>query len=229
MAPTILPEFVRAGLAPVREALERERRPLTPREVQRVFYLCFLIADVMEKTWEAIQSTLGEGAEGGKLTSFLKETSAAVEEALRVYAKAREAAAACEAPANTTDLSRLEETARRAEQLRGDLASLLRWLEGAGPPRLEPGMLRGAGAAPPAEGYENIDSILARLRSGGDIRRRLVTGARPRGRARRGSPRGGVRKHRPPVGPFSPRRARTGRPTGSAHVREPAPGRVCPG
>jgi hypothetical protein len=162
MTPALVPQIVWSGLRPLQNALKRNGHRFAPEEVRELIEACDVEAILLEKLWERDSKLLERGAEGRELRRVLKESLAAVDESLRLFSAVRDAAGQHE------EFGRLEAIKRRAEQIRDDLAALLRWLD-APPPQIDPAMLTGAGDSPTAEGYESIDDVLARLRAGAEV------------------------------------------------------------
>jgi hypothetical protein len=170
MAPTLVAQIVRSSLRPLRDALRRQEHRFTKEEVQEFLDACSVAAFLIEKLREANDKLLDQGTEGAKLAFFLRESRDAVDEGLWMFTRVREIAVQEVPPFKGKDegLTLLESFSQRAREVQQELAALLRWLD-TPPPRVDPASLAGGGDSPTAEGYESIEDILARLRTGGEV------------------------------------------------------------
>lgn len=170
MAATLVPQVVHSSLRPLRDALRREAHHYTPQEVQELIDVCSITEVLVEKLRQSNGKLLDHGTERSKLAFLLKESMDAIEVSLWILARVREIAAS-ESPASEAkreDLLMLERLNLRAEEVKQEFLSLLRWLD-APPPSVVPASLTGAGDSPTAEGYENLDDLLAKVRAGADV------------------------------------------------------------
>lgn len=124
----------------------------------------------MDTLWELTGKVLGHGTEGRKAAFILQQVLGAVDEGIAVFNQARDIAASQpgNGKGNGAGLSRLEQITRRAHQVRQEVIALRDWLN-TPPPAVSPVSIATAGDSPVAEGYESIDTILARLSEGGDV------------------------------------------------------------
>jgi hypothetical protein len=171
MTKVLAPQIVRGGLQSLRDALvegEGAHRH-SAEEVRELIEGCLFAASLLDKLSELNDNLLGHGSEGCKLIFLLKESTDAVEEFLRVFEHVRERAATSPPFEGKDDyLASLEKASRRATLMREGYESLLNWL-GAPAPAVDPDSIVRGDGPPPAEGYEGLDKVLARLQAGEDI------------------------------------------------------------
>src|SRR5947209_9023796 len=93
MTRTLLPEFVRSGLAPLEKALPPEESRLPPARMRDlVFLCCSALAPALRRDWEEVQECLGQGIDGKRAAFRLEELSGALEGFLLVAEKVLSAA-----------------------------------------------------------------------------------------------------------------------------------------
>jgi hypothetical protein len=132
---------------------------------------CGFGAAVLDKLSEMFQAFLRRGIENRKLSLLCQEFSQTIELALNdVYARVSEIAASEPLPLEERLAAQqtLNEFRARALAMRDELASLKRWLQNP-PANVDLDSVTAETTAPNHMDCEDIDNILARLRTGGDI------------------------------------------------------------
>jgi hypothetical protein len=146
-------------IARIRDALQEDlQAPL--REILPVFSF---YAYMFEGLWRVVGKLADYAIEGRKLTLIVKESLDSVNEVLNRMARARELPLAA-TPGDENGQGDLEACERRVVKVRDDFQSLLHWLDAPTPP-VDLAALERAKTGK----TESLDSILARLRAGGEL------------------------------------------------------------
>src|SRR5947209_1437650 len=88
MTRTLLPEFVRSGLALLEKALPPEGPRLPPARMRDlVFLCCSALAPALRRDWDEVRECLGQGIDGKRAAVRLRELSGALEGFLLVADK----------------------------------------------------------------------------------------------------------------------------------------------
>jgi hypothetical protein len=168
MPTTLLPDVAQEALE--RVATEARREPILPLELRELFFLCGVAADVLERSWQDVRTSLQGGAEARGLAQVCERTIEVAGFGLDVFARVGDLAHR-QVSEEDGDFPELGEAARRVTRIREQFASLAAWLTSARP-EVNATLIRSAGESP--EDYENLDAIIDRLQG-----RRVVTGGRP--------------------------------------------------
>ncbi len=167
MVSTLAPRIVKSGLAPLREALEREGA-IAPEELYELAEAFPIWSGLPENLWEAVCRTAEMGVESRKLSLLVRDVIETIEEGEAIVTRFQLALEKCQGTQGlSADLSVLEAFRQSAEKTRANLRILADWLKQA-PPAIDIAVLPSASQAPATEA-ENLDSILARLAAGGDL------------------------------------------------------------
>jgi hypothetical protein len=167
MTQTLASDMVQRGLTVLLERT-RQQREFSADEARQLIDSCEIGFILVERIWNLAQGFLDRGMEGRKLAFLLKESLDIFALSVEAFEAARskvEASGLAEEEKNAGSAG-LEKWSRRAEKMRDELSSLLRWLETL-PPAVNPSSLPGGRENREAAGYVDLDDLTARLLSGG--------------------------------------------------------------
>jgi hypothetical protein len=164
MTPALVPQIVHNSLLPIRRAVECPGGSCPPFTVQEMLDGCLFAADLVELLWNYGQERMGCGMERARAQTLLAEIRADIDLALATFTAVRDLAADATAETEPNDLASLTERIRNVEALRDKSQEFQRWLD-IPYPRID---LAALDRVKTGEG-ENLATILARLRSGGDL------------------------------------------------------------
>lgn len=164
MATTLMPETIKSSLQPLQKSIKRvPGSQYNTEEVREYFAACDGTAGLINTLWALAQEYMACGAEGTKLTFFLKESKDALEDSLAVFSEVRGVAT----PFTEMEdrLTKLAVSTERVEKLLVDVTRVLKWLDDPQARHFDPSLL----TVYKPEDYESLDDIVARLDAGGDV------------------------------------------------------------
>jgi|ERR1700722_3579513 len=165
--PMFISELTSDSLNQLQDALQRKEYARTPEDVLHIFATCQTVTEGIELNWGKVNQLLDHGEEGRKLRFILLELSDVIRLAAWVFPQVREKVQNESPPfaGKEEGLRKLSTSIRRVEKIQSELKPLVDWLD-ALPPQVDPASIPGAGPVEKAEGYQNLDEMLARLKPG---------------------------------------------------------------
>jgi hypothetical protein len=165
MTSLLVPEMLRRGFDPLREAMEHEEKPPTRRWRRSVLSALPLIFAMLERVRGWTGQLTDQGIEARTLAVVLNETLQALNFGRDTLLELRKTwASAPLDDGKEDDLKTLDGFVTKLEALQDETRSFLRWLDKPLPPIDLAAIERAkSGKA------EDSDSILARLRAGGNL------------------------------------------------------------
>jgi hypothetical protein len=131
MTTELLPEFTRASVSWLRQALGERKNGISQEEGRQFALLCGSIARQVSDLLLLIQDRLRGGVESRALLQELRNGIAVADEALREFGELRGRVSGTESAAT---LSLIERTLRDVEAVRTELLSIARWADSPPPP-----------------------------------------------------------------------------------------------
>jgi hypothetical protein len=173
MTSGLLPEMAQSTFQPLLERLDNDRhvQAFPADEVRTLLRACGFGAAVLAQCSEMLKEFLREGVESRKFSFLLKEFTDTIERVLNeVYPRMRAIAEGETLPVEErlASLRTLDAFTARAMALRDEWAKLQCWVDRPAPQVDLASILGGTKTAEPRR-YENLDDILARLKSGQEL------------------------------------------------------------
>lgn len=168
-AATILPEIASGHAETVRAVIDRRRGGFTPRELEELVAEGNHLAGLIVEIGAVVKGGLEDGGAVATLLPLYEKAAAAQARALAMCQAVRdEARKAAPGPRVSEGLTEFLRAIESAEEAHERVLSFGAWLRSPRP-QVDTAALGDSGGPPGAEGYESSDSVLARLRAGGEL------------------------------------------------------------